>query len=350
MMKKLLLGLFCAYFIGNLQAQVTILDTDMGSVGDQFITATDTNVMSYDFSSSAGASQTWDFTGLAVHGIDTVNFLDPAMTPSGGDFPTASVCVYQSGSSQYNYIQVSPSALEVIGVAGDITGQGVILSAEVNPSRSLLVFPFTFGTTYLDTSMLDQTIPFTAIPFVDSARYKSITYLDGLGDAWGTLILSSGTYNSVRLREISRSVDSIWIHNSFTGWTLFDNTDVTDSSFSWWDKTRGFVLATATVEDDTTRDIAYLDPNPVAVCDCNWGDFVTAYPVPTNNGRVIISSSQPFEGDLEIVDVRGAILGRYRWTGEKQELDLMGWSPGLYFYRLKDAQSGKQYAGRIVLQ
>lgn len=349
-MKKVLLGFLFACAMLPLRAQVTILDTDMGSIGNVYITATDTNVAGYDFSASAGPSQSWDFTGLDSYGIDTVMFLDPAATPNGGDFPTSDICVIQSSAGIYNYIDVNTNALEVVGVAGDITGQGTPLSAQLNPSRKLLVFPFTYGTTYQDTSQLDQKIPFTAIPFVDSARYKSTVFLDVEGDAWGNLILSSGAYNSIRMMEVSRSVDSIWIHSAFTGWTLFDNTDVTDTSYSWWDKTRGFVLATATIFNDTTQDINYLDPNPLAICNCDWSDQVSTYPIPSTNGRVFLKSNSAIEGQVELLDVRGAIMGRYRWQGEQLELNLAGMSPGMYFYRVSDAKSGKQYAGRIVLQ
>lgn len=349
-MRKIILTLLLSAYILGLNAQISVLDTDMGSIGDVFVTATDTGVTGFDFMASASANQTWDLSMLNTHTTDTVSFLDPAATANGADFPTASVCLYQSSAQTFNYINVNTSALEVVGVAGDISGTGNPISAAVNPSRKLLVFPFTYGTTYLDTSTVDKKLEFTAIPFVDSARYKSLVYLDVIGDAWGTLILGQGTYNSVRQREVSRSIDSIWIHSAFGGWTLFDNTDVTDTSFTWWDKTRGFLLAGANLESGVTNEITYLDPNPVGISDgfITQGD-ISAFPVPSQSGVVYLTSKAAISGKVEVFDLKGMRIYGADYQGTQTKMDLSGNSAGVYIYRVQDTNSGKMHSGRIIL-
>lgn len=347
-MRKFYAILFFLAFGYVANAQITLLDSDMGGIGSQYVTAIDTNVAGINLG-SPGANQTWDLSMLTTHLIDTVDYLDPATTANASDFPTATLAIRQSLSDQFNYLKVSATSLEVLGLAGDPFGAGTSMAAHLDPTRTLLTFPFTYQTTFLDTSEVDETIPFTQIPFVDSVRYQSLSFLDVLGDGYGDLILGSGTYQVLRVKEISHTIDTIWAHSAITGWFIFDNSDVTDSSFTWWDKNRGFALASASV-DSVPDQITYVDPNPVGISPAHFSDNkILIYPNPATS-TLFLQSEKAVRGMLEFTDLQGKVVQMNYWNGLKTQINISELPTGVYLYRIRDEISGQRLSGKFIVE
>ncbi|MEM7038278.1 MAG: hypothetical protein AAF570_14940 [Bacteroidota bacterium] len=164
----------------GLSAQITLTQGDIGAVGSSYYMGVDT-VIAPGYLGTGGANQTWDFTTLSVHEYDTVDFVDPASTASGSNFPMATLAVAQASAGEgYAYMRDDASGLEILGFAGDPFGLGQTFVLEQNPTSQLAVFPLTYQTAWMDTTAVDITVDASnfGIPLVDSVRYKSVQHRD----------------------------------------------------------------------------------------------------------------------------------------------------------------------------
>ena len=100
-MKKVLL-ITLAFFTCSSFAQVTLSQWDVANIGFEIRQAHDT--MPVVVPGPGGASQTWNFTNLNNHTLDTLIFTNPNWLPDGASFPTSNLAV-KFGSMSYAYLQ-----------------------------------------------------------------------------------------------------------------------------------------------------------------------------------------------------------------------------------------------------
>ncbi|HHG85541.1 MAG TPA: T9SS type A sorting domain-containing protein [Bacteroidetes bacterium] len=326
-------------------AQITLSQSSVGAIGSVYYMGVDEVIDSGTTVGPAGASQAWDFSGLNIDSRDTVRFLDPAATPYASSFPGANLCIQQSSlGAGLAYLVSSSTSLEIIGLAGDPGGLNQIFIIPQSPSLTVAAFPFTYQDSFLDTTEIDLTIDGSAIsPFLDSVRYQSIVHRDLLGDAWGDLTLWSGTFNTLRVKEVSTTYDSIWVL-TFLGWNLWQDSSYTDSSFTWWDNASGYLLCQADYLGPDFNEIRYQNPNPVAVSPGIF-DAAQVYPNPASDRIIIAQPGQDFEV-ISILDLQGKVLKQAQLSGVRDEININDLPAGLYIYRIfsKDqthAKTGK---------
>ena len=114
------------------------------------------------------------------------------------DYPDANYCYKYTGPSipdEYHYIKVSSNGLEIIAQVGNF----VYSDFTANPS-SVLQFPFTYNSEYIDTFELAG----------DPTEYSITRKYDG----YGTLVTPFGTYTDV-IRQRSDEdgyISYFWLH------------------------------------------------------------------------------------------------------------------------------------------
>lgn len=167
---------------------------------------------------TVGADVIFDYTKLRGYGLNqTGYYVDPASTPSTGDFPTANMAENTDATPQ-NFVYTLNSADSVtnIGFVADITGFGLTTGKyDVDP-EAIMRFPFSFGNNYIDnyagSFSVDAGVPFGVIS-TNATGSVSIH-----ADAWGKLIFSSTlSFDSVmRVKRIENTVtDSIDMGGGF---------------------------------------------------------------------------------------------------------------------------------------
>jgi len=147
---------------------------------------------------ASGANVTWDYHTLSTISSTQINIVTCSSTPYCDSFPGSnlSIAVIDTGvDSEYVYYTTNANLFEN---NGESMGSGAFL---YNPKPDILLeYPVVYNTTFLDTS-----IDYFSPPVTD----YEITYRSTQVDAYGTLILPSGTYNNVlRLHEINTVYDS----------------------------------------------------------------------------------------------------------------------------------------------
>ncbi len=165
----------------ELKAQATVTSTNMPNPGDQFF-----NQIIQDTTLSPGingANVVWDYSSYFIS-VNTFNefYRSPVATPYQANYPAANLAVNNiSGSSDYDFYTRSSSALEYWGSVF----QGNVVS--ITNNQNVLTLPFSYGNTV------------TNAPVTGTAFNNLVTLSGSIStnaDAWGTLILSNGTYSN----------------------------------------------------------------------------------------------------------------------------------------------------------
>ncbi len=217
MKTRRIIALFIAGFIcSQLNAQITIDSTDMPAIGDTMVVASDTAAPT-GLSVGGTGAQTWDFTNLQIHILDTLQFVDPAGTAFASDFPNSNIAI--EGVQPVAYQTLDTTALIIDGYAGDDPfGAGLTISAPSVPTQKVLDLPSTDGSTFSDTTGFDQIIETASlglpVPDVDSIRLVHHAWPTSVFDAYGDVTTIAGTFTTIRQLYTEPSIDSIFAYCS----------------------------------------------------------------------------------------------------------------------------------------
>ncbi|MBL4624046.1 MAG: T9SS type A sorting domain-containing protein [Flavobacteriales bacterium] len=212
-MKKLFSVLAIAISTQFCVAQITLTQADYASINDTIIIANDTMPT---ISIGNPGLQTWDFSTLQNHLLDTVVYLDATTTANGGDF-TSNLALDRA--TQMDYFTSSASQYTFDGFAGDPAGLGVVSSFVFSNTQLLMAFPATHldsqaDNSYGSTRMADPGLSVPPFFVVDSVMINHNGISTGTLDAFGNLILPTGTFDVLRQSAQEISIDSILIKTS----------------------------------------------------------------------------------------------------------------------------------------
>lgn len=338
-----------ALLASGVAAQPILDQTAVGQVGSTYYMGIqDTFGPGFNLG-GAGSNQTWDFSSLWVNDTDTVWFIDPDSSNYGAQFPTANLVIKQASLGDGEaFLQSAPGYLDLLGLAADLLNTGSPIVVHQNPPSRIAQFPFTYLDSYSGVAVIDVTEDASSlgIPFVDSARYKNVLNRNAVADGYGTLTLPAGTYtNALRVKEINHQVDSIWIH-TFLGWSLYQDSSYTDSTFTWWNGSKGYFLAQAVYEGPNLGSIEYQDPVIVGKPDVGARLFAV-YPNPALNRLSIDTDGRTYE--LRIHDLQGRLVAQEEVVGTHAELEVGGFQRGYYLYSVLDQRGTVLQSGKLVL-
>ena len=183
------------FAIVNLHSQITIGNNHIPIFGDQFIIHdVDTTGVN---PGGSGANQTWNFSSINVLTDSVVfNWVDPATTPYAASFPNADIAeCNQIGCYYYTFAGGDLSNI------GSGVGDTIQLITILTDPEIVFKVPFTYTNTYTDNFSGTVNAAVTII------RNGTITKT---ADAYGTIILPTGTYNNVlRINFLEDVTDSI---------------------------------------------------------------------------------------------------------------------------------------------
>ncbi len=353
-MKKKLLPILLAFFCGifHSQAQITINSTDIIDAGDLVEQASDTLPTSITIG-SGGANQTWDFSSLNEHSLDTLSFNNPSGLPGSSNFPSANIALIDSEEdSSWFYLNKSTSGLFGLGIA--LVEQGNL--QVVDFPNTIITFPSTMGTTY--SSNESSTLLTLALgvdpdgpgplPTIDSTRVTRTTRLTSDIDGWGNVITPFGTFPSLRQIVIEEEIDSTW---TFVGgtWSLIDPAVAmllsldpieydTSRSARWWtdDPSAKFPLVEMDYETDgTVQDVTWLKSSPTVSLEEPFKNSseISLYPNPAKN-EITVENSRIGNNSLEIFDISGKLIFNSTFNTNKVTLPVTELNNGTYFYQV----------------
>jgi hypothetical protein len=205
------------FSIVALSQPIITYDGNCPQIGDRYDLALFTGNIA---PGSAGANQSWDFSGVTSDGTSILYAIDPAQTPYNDYYPNANIAFNYNNEDAYSYGRTSPSELLNLGTASIQNSMEVIIYYS-DPAK-LMEFPFAFNDTYDDTyygSFSSGTL--------EVHQSGTITTM---ADGWGSIITPYTTYNSVlRVKNQRTQIDSAWMNGNFVYTSTTTHTD-----FEWY--------------------------------------------------------------------------------------------------------------------
>jgi len=225
-------------------AQITLLSTDLTSVGDQITRWTDT-VPAYG-PGPAGAGVVWDFSMAQYDTIAITDVVTVASTPFSSTFASSDYAM-TGGTGSYLYFQHDAGQMTTTGAAGDLLGTGEQIESPFSDPLVLHQFPRSYLSSFDDTYAFVTEADGAGLPTpfpVYRVRLTHNGHVYDTTDAYGTLITPEGTYQALRVKSVDLTTDLLeYKLFSFSPWAVFSNTSDTTTSFSWHAKEEKLAIA-----------------------------------------------------------------------------------------------------------
>lgn len=343
----------------NLNAQITITQSDMPSAYDGIIKSSALNLQQYDFQQT-GENYIWDYSGLQPisQAVDTfmrvtdtplmywpffllnANLASPALEDSPiPELPLSDVFRFFNSSSN-NYRDV--------GFAAMISGLPLPFAFEA--PDILYDFPMNYGNVDSSESGYSFGLPDIAFILVDRKRVNTV-------DGWGTLITPYGSFDVLRLRSEVTEYDSIYIDSLNVGLPI--NREYTE--YKWLGKDQKIPLLFVT-DDLLSLGVDYVDSARFEVVGINRNEGFSlsenrlVYPNPTS-GIVHIQLDDESNGPIEyyLFDLTGKLIfssiqNALSEQSGQYSMDLRNFNLENGYYILRIKKGAKQYVVKLNYQ
>ncbi len=349
-MKKKLLSIVLLGMAVTSFGQITVTNNDIAQAGTTVYLASDTTLNTGIVPGEPGANKIWDFTNVAANTIDTINFTLPSLTPYADHFPNANFAFSSSDFSfnnVYAYMIRNDDKFSSIGYAIESPDYGTFFT-HVVPENIILDFPVNYNNNYSETYTTDMVIV-SPLPGVDSIRTKSIIIKQTTIDAWGSLTIPLGTYNTLRQRVDEDQTDSTFMKMAGQ-WIFLDALEVSAATYSWWtdDVNIGFELFSIGVDVATgeVSDISFYNGSAVGVAEIN---MVTTkvFPNPTSS-LLSFDFDKSITGELLLYNQLGQVVVKEYLNSQKYtQINVSQLQPGIYIYRTTDNAGKLLSSGKV---
>lgn len=331
-----LIGLLSASVCSSTKAQITILSTDLTSIGDQIVRHTDT-IPTYG-PGGAGPNQTWDFSAaindtIAVTTVVNINTTSFASTFSSSDYAMTGT------TDTYLFFEHDANSMSTTGAAGDLLATGEQIESPFSDALKLHEFPRTYESNFDDTYAFITEADGAGLPLpipVNRVRLTHTGHLYDTTDAYGTLITPTGSYNALRVKSVDFTTDHLeYKLFSFSPWATFSNTVDTSVSYTWHAKEE--MLAIAEYAYDSIGNPArftYSTVPPVNTVgiDEAVANSIQLYPQPATD-RICLLGAVSVRSEFEIYGVDGKFIRSEEVVNECMSIASL--KDGMYLLRIR---------------
>jgi len=369
-MKKIVLFSSLAVFGLAVQAQISIVDTDVAVAGTQFTEATDDNPASSITGGPGGANQTWNFSALNQDDTDTTFFVNADWKEKHEEFPTATIAIYQSSDdSSWQFLSKTPTEINVVGgVEIDPLGDTLTFGANLQ----FLTFPSTLGTSFTSGpfELFSQADSFGIDPdgpgphaLVDSLRVTVSQSIESEMDASGTLTTPFGTFDVLRQNsmeitsgEAEMYADGMWQPLSALLIALIgDQESDTTANYRWWtnDANVGFPLVEYEYDlatGDPVDGASWLLSQPTVVGIADEAKAIQAklYPNPATE-QLTVEGANLAGATFKMMDLTGKTMVTKTLQSDRNVVSLNNRAQGLYIYSIISPAGETLKQGKVTV-
>lgn len=361
---------FCAAWIQILSGQITVTQSTFPVVGDTLSTIIDNNTPINV--GAPGADLTWDMSMLTGAFVRERLFLPPSAGNQSELYPTADM-VMQTVNEQDVYLQVADNEITEIGRSGAFI-PGIEIPAMYDDRPVFRRAPMQYGDQFEDDSSVSVEVDGALIPeeltmglSIDSLRVSVVTSNNSTVDAFGTLILPSGSYEVLRERS-NLSVNTKIYAKSFLGWTEIPPSLLAGSQFEDFigeQNSTVYNFYSNDAKEILARVLLDTDGNTVST-EFMGTEISSNLQTISPNQNEIIAFPNPSYGDINI-EMINYPLGKYKMevyniVGKKlwhqdfdlksnrvHKVDLTHLRKGTYLYSLFDKNGTKLTTKRIAI-
>ncbi len=218
--------MLCLLFIQT-NGQITITRNDMPDAGDVLLYRYAANTAGVDHTLT-GNNYNWNFSGLQSLALDYDVFVDVWDTPLAYQAvfgipihnPTASIARDMGGITTlpgpgyedvYEFYKETNTNFNYVGFA--VRVNMIPIPVKFNTPEVVYEFPLTAGSSFSSISNRAFTVEDYGYISVDRTRTSEV-------DGWGTLVTPYGTFQTLRVKSIVHSKDSVFIQSTGTGYVV----------------------------------------------------------------------------------------------------------------------------------
>lgn len=285
---------------------------------------------------SAGANQTWDFSGLTTDSTMNIMLVEPNTVPGFESFPGATVA--EVGNEAVMFWRTDADGIYHLGSLSE----GVAIS--YFDEGKYFEYPCTYQTSWEDSVF--------AIFEVEEENITRDGLIQGEADGYGTVIMPNGTYNNVlRVR---------WLENTTDATDFFEINSVYDS-YLFYLQGQSYPLAhivTATISfmgNETTTQFTqwYTGDLTTGVTDAPLSqDEMMVWPNPADEQvRIQLPANMKGETFIQVMDATGKTAHTARFIPDANgalDLSVSDLVTGLYFVNAIDAKGNKATVRLVV--
>jgi len=374
LLKYFVIGFALLPFVSN--GQVTINNSIFPVPGDTLRTVTTLNFTGFD-KDLVGGDLAWDFTSVSGGFLSETIYSEPEEGEDSDLFPDADLL--DNNTLQEIYYKSFNNKVVEIGRSGiDPVLNLIDLTYENDGEALFRRAPFSFGDAYTDessffiksdASVLPDTLLANIPVTVDSLRLLVETKNEDEVDAWGTVELTSGTYDVLRVKRTSTTNAVIGAKVPFLGWV---NIDPEEDIFAGLGDLLDLIGESSTVRyqffaNDNKELIANFaedtDGNLVSLT--YKGDVTTSLSKINRKEENLLTYPNPTYGDVtfQLMNlphdnykvVVYNIVGKQLWESDidylegKLRADLSHLRKGTYFYSIINGSGHKITTRRIMI-
>ncbi len=330
-MRKIFFTLAISVLSLNINAQITVLSSDIGSVGDIVTMASDTGVTGKSVASASSMTQTFDYMNLNMASSGDIAFLSPSGSIGASSFPNSNLLV--SVGPDLMYTIKSSSSFEVDGVYGDMFDVGVNGAIDFDPNMLMVTFPLNYMSTMSTTRIVDTVVVDTVTGIFDSLRLRSFTTITSLVDAFGTLNLPTMSEDVLRRYDVEITTDSVW-GQVFGSWQSVQQSTNTHHYYRFIAKSQSYYMLE--VEADPS--------GVVLTADFQTGGALIAGIIQNSS----ISCNAGNDGFAEVGAIGGTSPYSYAWSNGQTGSMVTNLIAGTYGVTVTDNVGGTYAAQAIV--
>jgi hypothetical protein len=331
-MKKILLTAVMYTFLQTAFAQITVVRSDFGSIGDKvYIANIDTFIgANRPTAGQSGANRSWNFSSFVPTTYDSVEFVNISDFP---DYPAAANIGIRRGGEVEFYLLNDSFFKSFIVI--ELTGEELEI-----PNA---VFPVTFASSGSDTINIEQrTTPSElSIPLPFDSIWITLRIIGTRTvDAWGQLTLPNGTYDALRIETLSNTQITIRVKNDSQEWLPlpFQIPGAgTERNYIWMGKNSKYFLAEARVDSVGNLTSLSYQVNrvfPNSVKEINLTSQVLMYPNPAK-GMMHVELTGANHFDYSILDLMGREVASGTNNSSSLKLDVSAFENGNYLFLIK---------------
>ncbi len=359
-MKKVFLICIClSASLTALHAQITLTVAEMPDIGDtiRYSEATPVSMVGYNFTAT-GVNHTWNFSNLSHAGQTVDTFVAVLSTPifyypvflGNATIAKKEESVNMASFSLtnvYDFFKETPTDFTRVGFAAQLNG--LPLPTLYTSPDSIYRFPLNYGNT--DSCEFGFSI---SVPTLFS--YDNESKRVNMADGWGTLTTPFGTFQTLRVKSVITSRDSI-ASDSLP--FPIPPTITTTTEYKWLANGYRSPLLVATTRDLGGTTVIYMDHYHSVTGIRNHPDSfkpgseatLKPFPNPTSGSfGVELNVAEP---GLPVVYSLKDRTGKLVQTGTlmidsgKLRMDISGLQPGVYYLQLQQ-QDGFSGTAKVV--
>ena len=296
--------------------------------------------------SITGADMIWDHSALSHLEEDADLMVPVASTPLAYQFYFNNPILYPEHDADhamqgmdlsfqvltvenvYDYYKNGPAGYRNVGFGANVNG--VPMSIRRQPVDRIYTFPLQSGD--VDSSFSAWEVDIPNMFFFRQEQWRKDTV-----DGWGTLILPSGTYETIRVRTELERYDSIYIAQLSNGFSI---NEPLVTEYKWLAPGIGRPALVVTTVDGALVSVQYHHEDMSTTVQAHSHAGGAVFPVPAQD---LLRVRPPYgmHGLMRIRDQQGKILGGSQMINGSDviTIDISGIPDGIYFLELEGESS-----------